>query len=172
MRRLPLILALLALFAAPLRASAPDGWTAAWASAQMVPAGDQVVPQEWLEDATLRQVIRVGLAGPRLRLRLSNVFGTQPLAIGGVTAARSADNRTARIEPRSLIAVRFGGHAATVIPAGAEVWSDPVALPVTRGADLTISLYLPHAPAVPTGHPGSRATTYFAPGNHVSDETL
>ena len=36
---------------------------------------------------------------PRLRLRLSNAYGTTPLAIGAVTVAHSADNRTARIEP-------------------------------------------------------------------------
>src|SRR3990170_8991387 len=113
--RFLLLLALL--LAAPLRAGAPDGWTAAWATAQMVPAGDQVVPAEWLEDATLRQVVRIGLAGPRLRLRLSNAHGTEPLAIGGATIARSAGNETARIEAGSLEVITFGGNPATVIPA-------------------------------------------------------
>ena len=68
----------------------------------MVPAGDQVVPAEWLENATVRQVVRVGLAGPQLRLRLSNIYGTAPLPIGGVTVARSADNRTSRIDTSTL----------------------------------------------------------------------
>jgi lysophospholipase L1-like esterase len=166
------LLPFLALLAAPLRAGTPDGWTAAWSSAQMVPAGDQVVPGDWLADATLRQVVRVGLTAPRLRLRLSNVHGTEPLAIGGATIARSADNRTARIEAASLAVVRFGGRPAVTIPAGAEVWSDPVDFAASAGADLTVSLYLPQAPARPTGHPGSRATTYFAAGDHVADETL
>ena len=103
MRFVSLLLALL--FAVPLRAQTPDGWVAAWASAQMVPAGDQVVPEEWLEDATLRQIVRIGLAGPRLRLRLSNVHGTEPLVIGGATVGRSADNGTSRIEPASLATV-------------------------------------------------------------------
>src|SRR5687768_14493017 len=142
MRLLSLLLALAAALAAPARAGAPDGWTAAWAAAQMVPVNDQVVPHEWLEDATFRQVVRVGLSGPRLRLRLSNAYGTAPLAIGAVTVARSADNRTARIDGAAL-AVRFGGLASTVIPAGAEVWSDPVELPVSAGADLAVSIHLP-----------------------------
>src|SRR6188768_4172058 len=116
MRLLPLLLAVLAAVAAPVRAGGPDGWTAAWASAQMVPAGDQVVPAEWLADATLRQVVRVGLTAPRLRLRLSNAHGTAPLTIGGATLARSADNRTARIEPASLAKVTFGGRVAATIP--------------------------------------------------------
>lgn len=168
--RFLLLLALL--LAAPLRAGAPDGWTAAWASAQMVSAGDQVVPSEWLENATLRQVVRVGLAGPRLRLRLSNAHGTEPLAIGGATIARSAGHKTARIEASSLEVITFGGNPAAVIPAGAEVWSDPVELPVTAGTDLAVSLYLPKAPTRPTGHPGSRATSYFASGNQLTAETL
>ena len=166
------LLLILALLAAPLRAGGADGWTAVWAPAQMVPAGDQVVPAEWLEDATLRQVVRVGIAAPRVRLRLSNAYGPEPLAIGGVTIARSADNRTARIEPATLAVVTFGGKQATIIPAGAEAWSDPVEIAVISGTDLAVSLHLPKAPARPTGHPGSRATSYFAPGNQASAETL
>ena len=72
--------------AAPLRAGGTDGWTAAWSSAQMVPVNDQVVPQEWLENGTLREVVRIGLSGPRVRLRLSNalriVFFLRRLALG------------------------------------------------------------------------------------------
>jgi lysophospholipase L1-like esterase len=134
----------------------------------MVPVNDQVVPDEWLEDATLRQVVRVGLAGSQVRLRLSNVHGTQPLTIDAVTIARSADNRSSRIEPASLAIVRFGGRGSTVIPAGAESWSDPVDLTVRAGADLAISIHLPRAPSPPTGHPGSRATTYFVDGDQTS----
>lgn len=166
------LLLILALLAAPLRAGGADGWTAVWAPAQMIPAGDQVVSTEWLEDATIRQVARVGIAAPRVRLRLSNAYGTEPLAIDAVTVARSADNRTARIEPATLAVVTFGGRPATVIPAGAEAWSDPVEIAVSASADLAVSLYLPKAPARPTGHPGSRATSYFAPGNQVAAETL
>jgi hypothetical protein len=171
LRALCLFLALVAAVAGPLRAGERDGWTAAWASSQMVPAGDQVVPAEWLDDATLREVVRTGLSGRRLRLRLSNAFGTEPLAIGGVTIARSADIRTARISG-TAIAATFGGRPGTVIPAGAEAWSDPIDLPVTAGTDLAVSLYLPNAPAPPTGHPGSRATTYFAHGNQAGAADL
>jgi lysophospholipase L1-like esterase len=169
--RLRLLVLLALVLAAPLRAGGSDGWTAAWATAQMVPVNDQVVPHEWLEDATLRQVVRVGLSGPRLRLRLSNAYGIAPLAIGAVTVARSADNRTARIEG-APVAVRFGGQAATVIPAGAEVWSDPVDFALTAGSDVAVSIRLPGPPSPPTGHPGSRATSWFAHGDQTSAADL
>jgi lysophospholipase L1-like esterase len=171
MRRL--LLLLLGLFlAAPAIASGADGWTAGWASAQMVPAGDQVVPAEWLDGATLRTVVRVGLDGPQIRLRLSNAHGTAPLAIGGATVARSADPQAAAIDPATTVQVRFGGVADTVIPAGAEAWSDPIEFPVTSPTDLAVSLYLPTAPATVTGHPGSRTTTWFLSGNHLDAATI
>ena len=76
-----------------------------------------------------------------------------------MTIARSADNRTARIDPASLAVVTFGGRPATVIPAGAEAWSDPVEFAVAPRTDLAVSLHLPKVPTRPTGHPGSRATS-------------
>jgi hypothetical protein len=47
----------------------------------------------------------------------------------------------------------FAGRAGAVISAGAEIYSDPIALAVTPGADLAVSLYLPDVPAPQTGHP-------------------
>jgi len=111
------LLLFLLVVATPSRAEGTDDWTAAWASAQMVPVNDQVVPAEWLADSTVREVVRVGLSAPRLRLRLSNAHGTAPLMIGAVTVARSADNHTARFELDTLASVRFGGAATTTIPA-------------------------------------------------------
>ena len=77
-----------------------------------------------------------------------------------------------RIDAASLVALRFGGARSVTIPAGADYWSDPVALPVQAGADLAITLYLPDAPAQQTGHPGSRATSYYLHGDHVRDPDL
>jgi lysophospholipase L1-like esterase len=39
---------------------------------------------------------------------------------------------------------------------------------VAAGDDLSISIYLPAAPSRVTGHPGSRATTYFVSGNQAT----
>ena len=103
--RLRLLLSLFVLaLSGPLRAGGSDGWTAAWASAQMIPVNDQVVPHEWLEDATVRQVVRVGLSGPRLRLRLSNAHGAAPLAIPPRLGNCTRDSRVRE--------VRRGEHLA------------------------------------------------------------
>jgi hypothetical protein len=132
-------------------------WVGAWTTSQLVPSGDNVTPPEDLTHATLRQVVRVTLAGKQMRVRLSNAFGQTPLAIGAATVALSADHRSSRVEMTTLQPLTFGGERTTVIPAGADIWSDAVMLPLKAGADVAITLYLPKAPDRLTGHPGSRA---------------
>ncbi|RZM16225.1 MAG: SGNH/GDSL hydrolase family protein, partial [Sphingomonas sp.] len=66
----------------------------------------------------------------------------------------------------------FAGQADAVIPAGAEIYSDPVALSIAPGADLAISVYLAEAANPQTGHPGARATNFTTAGNHVADPVL
>ncbi|NIJ20159.1 lysophospholipase L1-like esterase [Sphingomonas naasensis] len=147
-------------------------WVASWASSQMVPTNENVAPAEDLTDATLRQIVRITLGGKRLRVRLSNAFGTAPLVVSAASVALSADNSSARIVPATLRPLTFGGAAMVTIPAGADYLSDPVDLPVTAGADLAISLHLPNPPDRQTGHPGARAHSHFAHGQQVMAEAL
>src|SRR5262245_47969443 len=84
-------------------------WVATWASAQQIPEERNALPDADLEDATLRQVVRVTMGGERIRVRVSNVFGSAPLRVQSVTVARSAVPATARIEPASLREATFGG---------------------------------------------------------------
>ncbi|MBO9623277.1 MAG: polysaccharide deacetylase family protein [Sphingomonas sp.] len=166
-------LLLLVIGLAPVaHAQQQPNWVGAWATSQIVPVDNNAAPVEDLTDATLRQVVRVTLAGKQLRVRLSNAFGNAPLAIGAASVARSAGNATSRIDPATLKPLTFGGHTQALIPAGADYWSDPVALPVGAGTDLAITLFLPKAPDRQTGHPGSRATSYFVHGNQVTTVEL
>ena len=171
MARLLWAMVLLCLAPAAQAQERPD-WVASWATALMVPTGENIAADADLTDATLRQVVRISLGGKQLRVRLSNVFGNAPLTIGAVSIARSANNASARIDAGSLKRLTFNGEASVVIPAGAEYWSDPVAMPVEAGADLTISLYRPRAPDRQTSHPGARATSYFAKGEQVGAADL
>ncbi|WP_448664178.1 SGNH/GDSL hydrolase family protein [Sphingomonas sp. CJ20] len=168
------LLGLLALAGTPSAASAQgrERWVAAWATSQLVPSEANSLPPATLTDATLRQVVRIQIAGKQLRVRFSNAFGTAPLAIGAATIARSADLASPRIDPATLRTLTFGGKPGAVIPAGADYWSDPVALAVPAGADLTISIHLPQPPAQLTSHPGSRATSYTVRGNQTAAADL
>jgi len=163
--------ALLALaLGAPSMAREPL-WVGAWAASQQVPEPRNALPAEALTDATVRQIVRVTAGGPQVRVRLSNAFGTVPLRFSAVHVARAATPGSAAIAPGGQ-AVTFGGQPDVTIPAGAEYVSDPVAFPVRPLESVAISFHLPRAPAVQTGHPGSRTTTFYVRGQHVADADL
>jgi lysophospholipase L1-like esterase len=161
---------LLFFLAAPAIAQQDTHWVGSWATSVQIPEDRNALPDADLTDATLRQVVRVTLGGERLRVRLSNAFGTEPLRIDAAFVARSADPTSARTS--GGVALTFSGQSAIVIPAGADYVSDPVRLRVTASSHLAISLYLPEAPARQTGHPGSRATSYLVHGNRVDAPDL
>lgn len=147
-------------------------WVAGWTTSQIEVSGENALPAKDLTDASLRQVVRVTLAGTRLRVRLSNAFGAAPLAIGAASLARTSGIGTSSIDAATLRSLTFGGKPDVVIPAGADYWSDPLSLPVKAGADLAITLHLPSAPDRQTGHPGARATSYLVRGNQVTAPAL
>jgi hypothetical protein len=45
----------------------------------------------------------------------------------------------------TLRPVTFGGRPLAVVPAGAQVVSDPVDLPLAAGANVTVTIHLPTA---------------------------
>jgi lysophospholipase L1-like esterase len=119
---------------------------------------------------TLRQIIHITVGGSRLRVVVSNTFGTAPLTIGAAGVALR--DKDATIVASSSRVLAFGGIAHTTVPAGAILVSDPVDLAVPDFADLAIDLYLPDDTAAMkspiTTHPASWQTNYVSPsGNHV-----
>jgi lysophospholipase L1-like esterase len=157
---------------APGRLDDGAHWVATWGTAVMVPgAQDELAPAQW-RDATLRQVVRISTTGSALRVKFSNAMGVTPLVIDGASVALSNGPGHAGVDPASLRALRFGGSASVTIPGGAEYLSDPVDLKVPAGADLAISMHFPSEPSRQTSHPGSRATSFVAPGQHVMDADL
>ncbi|MDR7229101.1 lysophospholipase L1-like esterase [Caulobacter sp. BE264] len=147
-------------------------WVGAWSSAQLAPDAKNSLAPEDYPNATLRQVVRVSIGGDTLRVKLSNLFGTQPLTIDAARIAVSAAPATARIDPATDRPLTFSASARVIIPAGGETWSDPVKLKVEALAHLAISLHYPAAPTVQTGHPGSRATSYVLTGDHTAATDL
>ena len=142
-----------------------EHWVASWGTAQLVADAQNALPAAQWADASLRQVVRVSLGGRRLRVRLTNAFGTAPLVVDGASVALAAGPGRADVDAASLRALRFNGSTTVTIPAGAEYVSDPVELAHAAGADLAISLHFAAAPAQQTSHPGSRATSFVARGN-------
>lgn len=159
-----------ALVASPAQARrcAPT-WVAGWASAQFLPTGDAALPAGTLADSTLRQNVRASIGGDRVRVRLSNLAGTRALALSGASIARAVNPGAAAIDPATRQTLLFDGKADVIIPAGADYLSDPVTLPVRALDTLAVSIRYAGEPSAQTSHPGSRATSYILPGDHLAD---
>ena len=118
---------------------------------------------------TLRQIVHVSIGGERLRVVLSNAFGTVPLVVGAAhVALRTKD---AAIDPKSDRPLTFGGAPSVTIAAGAVALSDPVSLTVPPFGDLAIDAYLPGdtaaSPSPLTTHGGALQTNYVSTdGDH------
>jgi lysophospholipase L1-like esterase len=149
----------------------PSHWVASWGAAQQIPdASNELAAEHW-RDASLRQVVRLTLGGKQFRVRISNAYGTAPLVLDGASVALTQAPGQADILPPTLRALTFDGHGSVTIPAGAEYYSDAVAMELKPSADLAISLYFKGEPARQTAHNGARATTFLAKGNRVMDAT-
>ena len=94
-----------------------------------------------LFNVTIRQLVRVAVAGKRIRLRFSNEGGSDVLALGAVHVAAAGPDGSAL--PGSDRTVTFDGHGGISLPAGAPLLSDPVELKVDALQKLVISVYLP-----------------------------
>lgn len=169
----PLLSLLLPLIALPcVAAGQPARWMASWASAQMPACAANQLPHASFQGATLRQTVHLSLGGSRVRLRLSNVFGAEPLVLRSVKAARAVSGQPGAIDAASSTPVLFDGKDAVTVPAGAELFSDAVALPAEPLGDLAVSMVLESAPACATSHPGAHATAFLAAGAHADDARL
>ena len=165
-------LALVFVFARPARAAAPpqEHWVGTWAAAPFAEGNKDGLGSS---DTTLRQIVHVSLGGSRVRVVLSNEFGTDPLTIGAAHVAISAGKKSSDIELPSANALTFSGRASITIPPGALAVSDPADLKLPAMADLAVSIFLPAQPIRSLSQHGFAAqTSYMAPGNVVGEKSL
>ena len=137
--------------------------------AQGQTAAPAPTPFVHFNNQTLRQIVRTSIGGRRVRVALSNAFGTAPLTVG---AARIAvRDKEAGIVPASDRPLTFSGRPSMAIPSGAMLISDPVDLAVPAMGDLAIDLYLPgdtNTPSPLTTFTSALQTSYISEtGNHA-----
>jgi lysophospholipase L1-like esterase len=156
--------------AAPVSWKEP--WVGSWAAAVQITEPNNALSPESLTGATLRQIVHLSVGGSRIRLRVSNAFGTAPLHLLAVHVARPSSPASSRIDPGSDRAVTFNEREDVLIPPGAEYLSDPLDYSVAALSDLAITMQIETAPGQQTGHPGSRATSYLANNSPASSVEL
>ncbi|HLH08768.1 MAG TPA: GDSL-type esterase/lipase family protein [Terriglobales bacterium] len=147
-------------------------WVASWGSAQQVPEPRNALATNDLRDATLRQIVHLSLGGSKLRVIISNRYGSAPLHFAAVHIARPESAASPKLVPGTDTALTFSGRPDVMVPAGADYVSDPVNFSAAPLSDVAVSIYLDQAPEQQTGHPGSRATSYLAHGNQVGAADL
>lgn len=145
-------------------AAEPSHWVGTWATAARTE--DAAKEPAVVPGVTIRQVIRLSVGGSQVRLRLSNAFGTTPLAFHGAHLALAGPDGS--IQPDSDHVLLFNGGAAASIPPGASLVSDPLDFPATAFADVALSLHVAAVPAVLTMHHGSRTTSYLQAGDFLA----
>jgi hypothetical protein len=155
--------------------SADSGdWIGTWAaSPQPVWDADFPVPTNiprTLWNQTVRQIASVSIGGKRVRVVLSNEYGTRPLVIGAAHVAVA--DKGAAIVAGSGRALTFRGHASVTIPPGAPAISDPVDISVAPLSSLAVSLFLPQVTPATTMHWDGHQTAYIAAGNKVGDTDI
>lgn len=143
-------------------------WVATWATAPDQP-GSTGISAQGFEDQTLRMVVHLSVGGNRLRLHFSDLYSSKALDIGSATVA--VQGFEADVASGTVQSVTFGGASSTVVPAGKDVVSDPVALSVPDESNLLVSIYLPDATGPTTWHPDAQEVNYVASGNHAADES-
>ena len=155
-------------------------WVTTWHTAVVpraaMPAQQgQGQPPLNFNNQTLRQIVHVSLGGDRVRVVLSNAFGTEALNVGAAgVALRQKD---AAIVAGSSRPVMFDGRPSVTIPPGAIMLSDPVAITVPNLADLVVDIHIPGDTGAGTSpltmHGNARQTSYVSnTGNHVGAAEL
>ncbi|WP_142212676.1 SGNH/GDSL hydrolase family protein [Streptomyces sp. SLBN-118] len=134
------------------------GWKGAWAAA---PCSNGPA----FTNQTIRMVVHSTTAGWGARVRLTNRYGTAPLAVGAVTIATRSSGGTVAYSQT----VFFNGATSVSIPAGGDRTSDLIGEVLDADQSLLVSIYLPGSTGPSTWHPEAHETTYIASGNHVND---
>jgi lysophospholipase L1-like esterase len=156
------------IIAAPARA---DNWVATWQASPHAAwaAQDFALPTGvpgTLERQTVRETARISVGGQRVRVVLSNRYGTQPLIVGEAHLSRASAQADGDGDAAGH-ALTFGGQRSVAIPPGAPAISDPVEMPVAALDKLVVSVYLPERTSLASFHWGAQQTGYITDGNQT-----
>jgi len=163
------LLALAALAALTTAQAQEPKWVGSWGASPLPPSpGAGPFPATpSFNDQTVRQTVRLSVGGSRVRLRLTNEYGTKAVTIGAarVMFADTIHGGKAGVDK----AVTFDGRPSATIPAGAPLVSDPIDLNVPDLATLTVSLYLEGDTGPCTCHATGMQDAYVTHGDHTQD---
>ncbi len=163
MRKITIAVVLLCITSSVIEASE---WTGTWSCSIY---SDSQLDAD-IENATMRQVVRVSIPGNKIRLTFSNLYGSSSLVMQKVHLAESTGGHS--INTGTDIAVTFSGSESVTIPAGGAVTSDALDYNLPALTNMAITIYFGSVPLTISGHVGSRTTSYYQSGDAVTASSL
>ena len=133
-------------------------WIGTWATAAQPSLPGKNI--QAFRNQSVRLVVHTSVGGKRVRIKISNTYGEQPLQIGVAHIARRTTG--AEIDPASDRSLTFGGRPSISIPARSLVVSDPIDLEVPALSDLAISFFFLENTAATTSHTLAQQTNYLS----------
>ncbi len=147
-------------------------WTAApQNSNEPFPVAGSPPPEpQSFQNESIRHVMRVSAGGDKVRVKVSNLFGTAPVTLGGVHIARSSGG--ASIDATTDTVLRFSGQESVTVPAGQELWSDETPFSLPSQTDVAVTVYVPEQTPVETVHTFGQQSSLVADGNALGSATF
>jgi lysophospholipase L1-like esterase len=116
-------------------------------------------------DQSFRMMIYPTVGGDRVRLQLSNVFGTQPLRIENISIAKRQVATGPAIDAASLVPVLVNGQSSITIPVGETVVTDVVEFSYAYAEHLAVNFHVPGPSGPMSWHAEAFATQYVSAAN-------
>ena len=139
-----------------------QGWIGTWATAPQTVVKSFMPYNNNMSNRSVRQVVKVSIGGDMIRLKLSNIYSTEPVVIRSIYIAHAKDSFA--IDPKSAKYLKFSNQYKVTIPAGKSITSDALPYNLKPLQRLAITINYISAPTVPTVHMGSRTTSYIMKG--------
>lgn len=149
---------------------AQENWVGSWATSPVEFSGKKLLNNDNLKDIglhhlTFRTVITPTLTGERMRITLSNTFGTGEMAVDEVTIAKTTTKQRIKLSTKKTLT--FNGSKKVTIPKGESVHSDVLNYHVESLEKLTITMYMKNTDHLKTfGLIGGQ--TYISSGNQTN----
>jgi lysophospholipase L1-like esterase len=162
-----LLVALLAAGVSDARAADAGKWVGTW-SASPQPAMPGAVTN--FSGQSVRLIVHTSIGGTKVRIRISNTYGTQPLIIGAAHVARAGSGAETRAGTDRVL--YFGGRPSVTIAPRQTVTSDTSTLDVPALSNLAVSLYFPKDAPATTAHHLALQTNYTTAGDVTAVDSL
>lgn len=143
-------------------------WVACWGNATSV---TDRTASSYAKDITLRYPIKMCFDADKIRIRFSNLTGTEPVKLKAAVALNMAEDKA---DIATLKTLYLGGSEDLLIAPGEEIVTDSVSMDIRRGDTISVSIYLEDYTQMNAGVliTGPLSKGWYSYGNFIDSSTL